>query len=108
MNNHPGPYVPYIIKDGGNWTYQIRTLAPHNPASTIGKHIATINGALSPVGTMNLMAAAPEMRDLLEAAILRVELANAGGDKILSAWLNDAKAALAKADSDEEPKAEKK
>jgi len=103
MNNHPGPYVPYIIKDGGNWTYQIRTMTPHNPASTIGKHIATINGALSPVGTMNLLAAAPDMRDLLEAAIIRVELANKEGDKILSAWLNDARDVLARADSDKEP-----
>jgi hypothetical protein len=35
------------------------------------------------------------MREALAAAVARVELANAEGNPILSAWLSDAKAALA-------------
>lgn len=35
------------------------------------------------------------MREALEAAVARVELANAEGNSIMSAWLPDAKAALA-------------
>lgn len=34
------------------------------------------------------------MREALEAAVARVELANREGNPILSAWLPDAKAAL--------------
>jgi hypothetical protein len=43
-----------------------------------------------------LIAAAPDLLDLLETAIARVELANAEGNPILSAWLPDAKAAAAR------------
>ena len=39
---------------------------------------------------------AAELRDVLELAVSRVELANAEGNPILSAWLPEAKAALAK------------
>jgi hypothetical protein len=35
------------------------------------------------------------MREALTAAVARVELANAEGNPIMSAWLSDAKAALA-------------
>jgi hypothetical protein len=35
------------------------------------------------------------MREALAAAVARVELANAEGNPIMSAWLSDAKAALA-------------
>lgn len=45
-----------------------------------------------------LIAAAPDLLDALKAAVLRVELANAEGDPILSAWLPDAWAAIAKAE----------
>jgi len=44
-----------------------------------------------------LIAVAPELLDLLEAAVARIELANDEGDPILSAWLTDAKSAIAKA-----------
>lgn len=47
-----------------------------------------------PVG--KLLSAAPELRDLLAAAVARVKLANEEGDMILSAWLPDAEALLAK------------
>lgn len=42
-------------------------------------------------------SAAPELLDLLRAAIARVEIANNEGNPILSAWLVDAKAAIEKA-----------
>lgn len=45
----------------------------------------------------NLIAAAPDLLDLMRAAVARIELANAEGDAILSAWLIDARAAIAKA-----------
>lgn len=40
------------------------------------------------------MNANDNLIELLEAAILRVELANSEGNPILSAWLPDAKKAL--------------
>lgn len=43
-----------------------------------------------------LIATAPELLDLLKSAIARVELANAEGNNILSAWLPDAKAIVTK------------
>lgn len=43
-----------------------------------------------------LIAAALDMHDLLEAAVRRVEMANIEGNQILSAWLPDARAILAK------------
>jgi len=45
-----------------------------------------------------LIAAAPDMYDLLKAAVARIELANAEGNNIMSAWLPDALAAIAKAE----------
>lgn len=44
-----------------------------------------------------LIAAAPDMLDLLLTAVTRVELANTEGDPILSAWLPGAKAVIARA-----------
>jgi hypothetical protein len=44
-----------------------------------------------------LIAAAPDLLDLLEAAVARVQLANEEGDSILSAWLPDALSAIANA-----------
>jgi len=40
-----------------------------------------------------------DLCDLLHTAIARVQIANAEGDPILSAWLPDARAALAQVDS---------
>jgi len=44
-----------------------------------------------------LIAAAPDLLVVLEHAVARAEVANAEGNPILSAWLPDARAALAKA-----------
>ncbi len=64
MSKHtPGPWMVDIVKNGGHWTYDIRTVAPHNPAGTIGKHIATANPLMQARGEDNaaLLAAAPEL-----------------------------------------------
>jgi hypothetical protein len=44
-----------------------------------------------------LIAAAPDLLDLLEAAVARVQIANEEGNPILSAWLPDALSTLRKA-----------
>jgi hypothetical protein len=44
-----------------------------------------------------LISSAPDLIDLLEAAIARVQLANEEGNPILSAWLPDALSTLRKA-----------
>ena len=54
--------------------------------------------AAIPIGKQNapLIAAAPDLFDLLQFAVARIELANSEGNPILSAWLPDATALLAK------------
>jgi len=61
-------WVKHIIKNGGNWTYEIRTRKPHNPAGSIGKHIATVNTMIEAQeqGTCDLIASAPELLSTLE------------------------------------------
>jgi hypothetical protein len=49
-----------------------------------------------------MIAAAGDMHLLLEQAVRRVELARKDGDKILSAWLPEAKRILAKIDREDE------
>ena len=44
-----------------------------------------------------LIAAAPDLLQLLQAAVARIELEIQEGGSILSAWLPDARAAIAKA-----------
>jgi hypothetical protein len=46
---------------------------------------------------LRLMAAAPDMLAALQFAVGRVELANAEGNPILSAWLTDARDTIARA-----------
>ena len=45
-----------------------------------------------------IIAAAPDLLATLRFAVARVEIANEQGDPILSAWLPDARAAIAKAE----------
>jgi len=44
-----------------------------------------------------LIAAAPDLLDLLESVVARVQIANEEGNPILSAWLPDALSTLRKA-----------
>ena len=49
------------------------------------------------IANAHLIAAAPDLLDLLEAAVARVQIANEEGQSILSAWLPDALSTLRKA-----------
>ena len=49
------------------------------------------------VANAHLISAAPDLLDLLEAAVARVQIANEEGNPILSAWLPDALSTLRKA-----------
>jgi len=90
--NTPGPYVAYILKVGGEWTYVIKT------ASNPGKHIATINkyakcGDWSCAEeNMNLLAAAPE---LLAACVEFVRKCECGQARSKASYA-EMKAAIAK------------
>lgn len=58
----PGPWLVHIDKGGGNWEFTIRTKTPHNPAGTLGKHIATPNKFLPEIeANAALIAAAPNL-----------------------------------------------
>jgi hypothetical protein len=45
-----------------------------------------------------LYASAFDLLEILKSAVARIEIANEEGDRILSAWLPDARAAIAKAE----------
>jgi hypothetical protein len=55
------------------------------------------SGDTESIANAHLIAAAPDLLDLLEAAVARVQLANEEGNPILSAWLPDALSTLRKA-----------
>jgi hypothetical protein len=71
----------------------------HDPTWGIIKHGKSEICALHSgnLANANLIASAPDLVDLLEAAIARVQLANEEGNPILSAWLPDALSTLRKA-----------
>jgi len=49
------------------------------------------------IANARLIASVPDLLDLLEAAVARVQIANEEGNPILSAWLPDALSTLRKA-----------
>ena len=80
----------------------------------VGFHITDLeHGSLRPIceaydktGAMNpneiaanarLIAAAPELLEMLERAVGRLEVAHRNGDSIMKEWVIDARAAIAKA-----------
>jgi hypothetical protein len=71
----------------------------HDPTWGIIKHGKSEICALHSGNLDNarLIASAPDLIDLLEAAIARIQLANEEGNPILSAWLPDALSTLRKA-----------
>jgi hypothetical protein len=77
----PGPWI--VLSDS---PAAIRTI----DGSNIAPEVCHLEDA-------RLMAAAPDMLAALQFAVGRVELANAEGNPILSAWLTDARAAIARA-----------
>jgi hypothetical protein len=71
MGTHtPGPWIVDVDKQGGDWVYNVRTAAPHNPAGGAGKHIAVCNKQMQARGEDNasLVAAAPDLLAACEAA----------------------------------------
>lgn len=58
-----------------------------------GTHYATTHDPAA----ARLIAATPDLLEILQAAIARIQIANQEGDCILSAWLPDAISAIAKA-----------
>ena len=75
MTHTPGPWTVDIVKDTGDWTFNIRTQKPHNPAGGVGKHIATVNQYIrtedhndsAADANARLIAAAPAMLEALKA-----------------------------------------
>ena len=61
--------------------------------TNLGNHYAK---TFDPSAT-HLIAASPDLLDLLESAVARVQLANEDGNPILSAWLPEALSTLRKA-----------
>lgn len=80
LNYTPGPWRVDIFKDGGDWTYTIRT-APRVGGGPRGTAVATVNASvrlyepsavhavgMAAPGNAALLAEAPAMLDLLEEA----------------------------------------
>jgi hypothetical protein len=103
MNNTLHTPAPWLRSKSGK-TFQI--VAGSDGNGDPNELVATVN----PIGynceyepcdetkaNARLIASAPDLVDLLEAAIARVQLANEEGNPILSAWLPDALSTLRKA-----------
>lgn len=75
----------------GTWSFDVDTGYIYDDCD----NIALVNDDYKNAGT--LMAAAPDLLHELESAVARIELANAEGNPILSAWLPSARAAIAAA-----------
>lgn len=109
LSHTPGPWVLEINKDGGDWQYNIRTEKPHNPAGTIGKHIATANQYMrSECGNhlvvehnARLIAAAPDLLAacnlMMEAQAMQQGKRDGGTMGFISIAIDAARAAIAKA-----------
>ena len=80
---HKGPYPLHITKNDDHFVV----------ITNLGNHYAK---TFDP-SAARLIAAAPDLLDLLEAAVARVQIANEEGQSILSAWLPDALSTLRKA-----------
>jgi hypothetical protein len=85
MNNtlHKGPFPLHITQNDDHFV--IVTSQGNHYAKTFDPSAA------------RLIASAPDLLDLLESAVARVQIANEEGNPILSAWLPDALATLRKA-----------
>lgn len=87
MSKHtPGPW---IVEDFmGRGEYNVRA----------GDDYVAIVSEEGHLHNARLIAAAPELLDALKTAVARIKIANADGDNILSAWLEQAEAAINKAE----------
>jgi hypothetical protein len=70
MNRKVEPTLLHINKQEktspGNWIYEIRTVAPHNPAGKIGRHIASLNDACEPMQYAHLFNSALPLLEKLK------------------------------------------
>lgn len=83
-----------IVEDAASYLVD-EHVTPCDESKAIAEGLATL--AMHLRYPPPIIAAAPELLDLLRAAAKRVEIANNEGNPILSAWLVDAKAAIEKA-----------
>jgi len=86
----------------GPWNYSKPTALSNGRFSIYARGPLAYSASLEDYGdeaepNARLISAAPELLDLIEAAVVRIQMANDEGDPILSAWLTDAKSAIAKA-----------
>jgi ABC-type bacteriocin/lantibiotic exporter with double-glycine peptidase domain len=80
---HKGPLPLHITKNDDHFV--IVTSQGNHYAKTFDPSAA------------RLISSAPDLLDLLESAVARVQIANEDGNPILSAWLPDALSTLRKA-----------
>lgn len=94
----PGPWGVYA--DGGGYYVMaadnmlVGSTNPADPHPTDPDEV--VDGAVTEANAV-LLAAAPELLDMLERAVRRLEIAHANGDTIMREWVIDARAAVAKA-----------
>lgn len=86
----PGTWVP-VLHSSGQFSIGASTKPGCWPK---GRICDLIQGTEADA---HIIAAAPDLLDLMRSAVARIEQANAEGNPILSAWLTDARAAIAKA-----------
>jgi hypothetical protein len=106
-NHTPGPWAIQTCKENGPSldSFYLSTTAQTwdgNEEERIVCRFPTGTGQFSDMGRENLanarlISSAPDLLDLLESAVARVQIANEEGNPILSAWLPDALSTLRKA-----------
>ena len=96
MSKHtPGPWAS-VATMSSDFDF-IRRIESDLAGQVAKVRVSTVLPQEEALANARLIAAAPDLLDLLLAAVSRVELANAEGDPILSAWLPDARAAITQA-----------
>ena len=63
----------------------------------IGERVHMIGYSDEDKANARLIASAPDLLDMLDRAVRRLEIAHANGDTIMREWIVDARAAIAKA-----------
>jgi hypothetical protein len=89
MNNALHTPAPWQVSPYGNITSKSLTIAKVEQMPG--------NYESEKQANAHLISAAPDLLDLLEAAVARVQIANEEGNPILSAWLPDSLSTLRKA-----------
>ena len=90
MMNYLHTKGPWFVDDSCG---ELRIIAGDLMIARVAQHHGGVGKA-----NAHLIAAGPELLEMLEIAVARIELANAESDPILSAWLPDARAVITKAE----------